>query len=98
MLDRLPTELVEAIFEHLAPPLVGIWETPLQPDDLKSVVTSAEDAAMLEDVEATLKICNECGVEVVWHEEDDSRVGSVSPSLWRWAKKVKADRRVGGSA
>ncbi|GAA6007487.1 hypothetical protein JCM10207_006360 [Rhodosporidiobolus poonsookiae] len=53
--------------------------------------TSADDAALLEDVEASLEICEERGVEVFWHEEDDSRIGAVSPGLWRWAKEHKVD-------
>ncbi|GAA6007371.1 hypothetical protein JCM10207_006315 [Rhodosporidiobolus poonsookiae] len=70
----------------------------LQPDRLVALDNKQENhAALLEDVKTTLKICEDRGVEVVWHEQDTTRLFAVSPSLWRWAKGVKAQRALEAS-
>ncbi|GAA6007484.1 hypothetical protein JCM10207_006358 [Rhodosporidiobolus poonsookiae] len=63
-----------------------------EPDRLVTLETKPENhATLLGDVTTTLKICEERGVEVVWHALDTTRPGAVSPSLWRWAKNAKAE-------
>ncbi|GAA6020679.1 hypothetical protein JCM10207_007822 [Rhodosporidiobolus poonsookiae] len=71
----------------------------LHPERLAALDPEPENhAALLEDVKTTLKICEERGVEVVWHEQDTTRLFAVSPSLWHWAKyeKVKLALEHGG--
>ncbi|GAA6007536.1 hypothetical protein JCM10207_006378 [Rhodosporidiobolus poonsookiae] len=82
---------IRSIFTPFYAPRVLHLSAILNPDYLPVDDIHPELMDLLpQTLEKTYEMCEERGVQVVWHAQDGGRSGAVSPSLWRWAKSMKA--------